>query len=119
MKAMNLLADLEFHAPDPYAQPLNIDVHGRILRFMLKPGQSIRKHKVPNSPFFVVVVQGKGVFVGADQVEQQVGPNTLLAFEPDEEHSVRALDEELVFVGFLHRSPGTRADRSLGVLADE
>jgi quercetin dioxygenase-like cupin family protein len=71
----------------------------------LKPGQSIREHNAPNSPFFVVVLQGKGIFAGGDGIEQTLGPNTLLIFDPGENHFIRGLDE-LVFVGFLHEVPG-------------
>jgi hypothetical protein len=36
-----------------------------------------------------------------------VGSNTLLVFEPGEQHSVHALDN-LVFLGFLHGAPGAQ-----------
>ncbi len=42
------------------------------------------------------------MFEGSDGNEQQFGPNSLLVFDPGENHLIRALDEELVFVGFLH-----------------
>jgi quercetin dioxygenase-like cupin family protein len=74
---------------------------------MLKRGQSIREHNAPSSPFYVVVLSGQGVFAGADEVEQTLGPNALLVFEPGEDHIVRAL-EDLVFVGFLHGAPGAQ-----------
>jgi quercetin dioxygenase-like cupin family protein len=101
MNTYQLLQNPSFRDQNPIAEPLAVGQHGRILRFMLKPGQSIREHNVPSSPFFVVVLQGQGIFTGGDGQEQQVGPNTLLTFEPGEEHSVRALDEALVFVGLL------------------
>ena len=41
MQTMDLMADLEFHDQDPYAQPLYVDQHVRALRFTLKPGQSM------------------------------------------------------------------------------
>lgn len=114
MRTMQLLEDLEFHDRGPYAQPLLVASWGRILRFTLKPGQSIREHNAPNSPFFVVVLKGEGVFAGGDGKEQRVGTNSLLIFDPGEDHSVRALDEELVFVGFLHGVPGARPGRVFG-----
>jgi quercetin dioxygenase-like cupin family protein len=104
MKSINLLENLEFRDKDPLAQPLHVDRHGRALLFTLKPGQSIREHNAPSSPFFVVVLEGKGIFAGKDGIEQAIGPNTLLVFDPGENHSVRAL-EDLVFVGFLHGAP--------------
>ncbi len=117
MRTTNLLEDLEFHEASPYAQPLHVDEHGRVLRFMLKPGQSIREHNAPHSPFYVVVLKGRGAFAGGDGKEQQFGPNALLIFEPGEDHAVRALDEELVFVGFLHGAPGGPRARVGGELA--
>jgi len=39
---------------------------------------------------------------GAEGEEKQFGPNALLIFEPGENHVVRAVDEELVFVAVLH-----------------
>ncbi len=117
MKTAQLLDDLEFHDEHPYAQPLFVAETGRVLRFLLKPGQSIYEHNVPGSPFFVVVLRGKGLFAGDDGQEQQFGAGSLLIFEPGETHSVRALDEELVFVGFLHSVPGTRPGHVSGEIA--
>jgi quercetin dioxygenase-like cupin family protein len=116
MRTTHLLEDLEFHEPAPYSQPLYVDEHGRVLRFTLKPGQRIAEHAAPHSPFYVVVLQGHGMFAGADGQEEQFGPHALLIFDPGEQHTVRALDEELVFVGFLHGVPGTRPGQIGGVL---
>ncbi len=55
MRTTHLLEDLEFHESAPNAAPLYVDEHGRVLRFTLKPGQSIREHDAPHSPFYVVV----------------------------------------------------------------
>jgi mannose-6-phosphate isomerase-like protein (cupin superfamily) len=38
----------------------------------------------------------------ASKRKVQLGPNSLLIFEPGERHSIRAEDEDLVFVAFLH-----------------
>jgi quercetin dioxygenase-like cupin family protein len=116
MRTTQLLEGLEFHEPAPYAQPLYVDEHGRVLRFTLKPGQSMREHNTPHSPFYVVVLRGRGAFAGGDGKEEQFGPNALLIFDPGELHTVRALDEELVFVGFLHGVPGDRPSKAGGEL---
>ena len=105
MKTYPLLDNLTYRDQNPIAEPLSVDGQGRVLRFTLKPRQSIREHQVPSSPFIVVVLQGQGVFTGGDGAEQTSGPNTLLVFAPGEKHSVRALDEALVFVGILHSVP--------------
>lgn len=116
MKTMQLLEGLEFTDKAPNSEPLFVDAHGRVLRFTLKPGQSIREHNAPHSPFYVVVLQGHGMFTGGDGHEQQLGPNSLLIFDPAESHVIRAVDEELVFVGFLHGVPGMPPDKVGGML---
>lgn len=105
MQVIRLLSHLEFRTPNPYAQPLHVADNGRILRFMLKPGQSIREHNAPHSPFYAVILSGEGVFAGGDGQEQRLGPGSLLIFEAGESHQVQALDSELVFVGFLQGIP--------------
>jgi quercetin dioxygenase-like cupin family protein len=107
MKCINLFENLEFSDKGPHAEPLHVDRNGRAILFTLQPEQTIRAHNVPSSPFFVVVLQGQGIFTGGDGAEQVVGSNTLLVFEPSEQHTVRALDN-LVFVGFLHGAPGAQ-----------
>ena len=104
MKVTDLLKDMKFGDKDPNAEPLHVDTQGRAILFTLKPEQSIREHNAPSSPFFVVVLKGKGVFTGGDGVEHTCGPNTLLVFDAGEQHAIRAI-EELVFVGFLHGAP--------------
>lgn len=116
MYSMNLLDELEFHAANPNAQPIYVDKDGRVLRFMLKAGQSIREHNAPDSPFYVVVLQGHGLFSGGDGQELRVGPHDLLIFAPGENHEIKAQDEDLVFVGFLQGVPGTRPYRIGGEL---
>jgi quercetin dioxygenase-like cupin family protein len=86
---------------------------------MLKPGQRIGEHKVPGLPFYVVILKGTGIFAGGDGIEQEYGPGSLLILEPGEIHSVRALDEELVFVSFLHGTEHMRAGRVGGEIGRE
>lgn len=102
MKTIQLLENLEFHEQNPYAQPLHVAKTGRILRFTLKPGQEVVEHSAPDSPVYLMVLQGQGYFTGGQGEETQFGPNSLLIFEPGEAHSIRAGDEALVFVAFLH-----------------
>ncbi len=104
MKAINLLEGLKFTDKEAHAEPVHSDRKGRAILFTLKPGQSIREHNAPSTPFFAVVVKGKGIFAGGDGVEHPCGPDTLLVFDSGENHSIRAV-EELVFIGILHGSP--------------
>lgn len=117
MRTTNLLDDVTFRESAPTAEPIYYDAHGRILRFSLRPGQSIAEHKVPASPLYIVVLKGEGVFTGGDGTEQRVGPNSLLIFDPGEMHAVRAADDhELVFVGFLHAAPGNEPEKPGGTI---
>jgi quercetin dioxygenase-like cupin family protein len=116
---MQLLQDLEFHVEHRYAQPIPVDKNGRVLRFTLRPGESLKEHHAPHSPFYVVVLKGKGMFAGKDGQEMEFGPNSLLVFDEEENHTVRALDEDLVFVGFLHGVPSNISVRVGGLLAHE
>lgn len=108
MHATPLLDKLEFHDKNPYAEPLLVDETGRILRFTLRPGQSVREHSAPHSPVYIVVLKGRGIFAGGEGPEQEFGPNTLLTFAAGEGHAITALDEDLVFVAFLHGAPGAQ-----------
>jgi len=116
MKTTNLLEGLEFSDKDAHAEPLFVDRHGRAIRFTLKPRQSIKEHNAPDSPFYVVVLKGTGLFAGGDGREQPVGPNSLLIFDPKENHVIRALDEELVFIGFLRGEPSNVSEKVGGRL---
>ena len=119
MRSTHLLDSIEFDDVRPNAKPLYVDEHGRILLFALKPGQSIREHSAPHSPFYALLLQGAGAFAGEDGQEQIHGPNALLIFAPDELHSVRALEEDLVFVGFLHGAPAVRTGKTGGEIGRE
>ena len=105
MRQIDLMADFEFRERDPYAQPLHVSPTGRVLRFMLKPGQSVREHNAPHSPLYIVGLKGQGMFAGGDGQEQSLGPGTLFILEPGESHSVRALDTDLIFIAILHGIP--------------
>ena len=105
MKSIDLFENWQFNPKGPHAEPLHVDKNGRAILFTLKPGQSIREHNAPSSPFYVVILSGQGLFSGGDGVEMVVGSNTLLVFDPAEPHVIRALDK-LVFIGFLHGAPG-------------
>ncbi len=106
MQSINLIESEKFSDKHSHAEPLHVDKNGRAILFTLKPGQTIAEHNAPSSPFYVVILSGQGVFTGGDGVEHAQGPDTLLVFDPGERHSVRALNENLVFVGFLHGAPG-------------
>jgi quercetin dioxygenase-like cupin family protein len=117
MKTTHLLANLQFHDANPNADPIYVDKNGRVILFTLKPGQSIKGHDVPQSPFYAVVLKGHGFFSGSDRQERRFGPDDLLIFDPGEEHFVRADSDGLVFVGFLHGAPSNASEKIGGEIA--
>ncbi len=117
MKTLQLLEGVKFNVRQPRAEPLYVDRDSRAILFSLKPGQSIKEHRAPDSPFFVVVLKGQGMFVGGEGKEQCLGPDTLLVFDRNEKHAIRAVDEELVFVGFLGGAPSNVTKKQGGRLA--
>ena len=106
MKSVQLLEGLEFDDANAHSQPLLVAPEGRILRFTLRPGQVVREHQAPHSPVYIVALKGQGMYAGGDGKEHQFGPNALLIFEAGESHSIRAMNEEVVFVTFLREAPG-------------
>ena len=116
MKTTNLMEGIQFNENDAHAEPLYVDKDGRAIRFALKPGQAIKEHHASNSPFYAVVLKGQGMFAGGDGKEIKCIPNTLLLFDPNENHTIRALNEELVFVGFLHGAPSNISEKQGGKL---
>lgn len=119
MRKMNVLDGVQFRERGPLAEPLLVDDHGRILRFALGPGQVIKEHRAPDTPFYVVVLEGNGVFTDGDGTEHEVGPGNLLVFEPGEKHSVWAKDEPFVFLGFLKAVPSVPEGKRGGTLGRE
>ena len=106
MLSIPLNDNVVFHDKDPYAEPLFVDKTGRILRFALKDGQTVREHTAPHSPVYIVVLKGRGFFSGAGDREKLCGPGTLLVFDAGEPHAIRAESEDLTFVAFLQGAPG-------------
>ena len=111
-----LLEDLDFHESTPNSEPLFIDSRARILRFMLKAGQSISEHNAPSSAFYAVILQGSGTFTDGQGVAHVVKPNDLLVFDVAENHAVQAGDEDFVFLGILQNAPQVRPDHVGGTM---
>ena len=105
MKTIQISDKLVFNESNPHAEPLNVDAQGRVLLYALRPSQVVKEHNAPNSPVKLFIIKGHGLFAGGDQHESRLGPNTLLILDPGEDHSIRALDEDLVFLAFLHGVP--------------
>lgn len=108
MKVMQLYENWVFHDENPYAEPLLVDQEKRILRFALRPGQVVREHTAPSSPVQLIILHGEGIFIGENGVEHRYGKGVLLSFDSGEKHSIRALDEELIFIALLHGARNTK-----------
>ena len=67
MKTTNLIEGIQFGDIEARGEPLYVDKLGRVIRFALKPGQSMREHNAPSSPVYIVVLKGKGMFAGGGQ----------------------------------------------------
>jgi quercetin dioxygenase-like cupin family protein len=109
MKELRLYENWVFHDENPYAEPLLVDHEKRVLRFTLRPGQIVKEHVAPGSPVHIIILQGTGIFTGDDGIEHPQGQGKMLIFDSGEKHSIRALDEELVFLAILHGAPGALA----------
>ncbi len=105
MKTLQLLENPEFSDHHSFAKPIVADEYARILLFTLKPGQEIKRHSNQGSPVYVTVLQGKGQFTGGDGNAQMASPGTMIIFDVAEGHSVKAMDEELIFTAILHGAP--------------
>ena len=74
---------------------------------------------MPEFPFYVLVLQGRGMFAGRDRQEHEYGANALLVFEAGEPHTVRALDDTLVFISYLPAVDNMRTERTGGEIGRE
>lgn len=109
MKSLSLLENVKFHVEAPYAEPLFVSDEARVLRFALRPGQVVQEHNAPHSPVFVTVLKGRGLFAGADGVGHSFGPNSLIVFGAGENHSIKAVNEDLVFMVLLREAPDAKS----------
>jgi len=118
MRSIHLLENLEFSDSGAHAQPLLANPENRIIRFLLKPGQTLKEHSAPSSDVIIVVLQGRGIFSGREGQSRELGPNTLVSYDQGEPHSVHALAEELIFLAILKGSPDSSA-KSVGLMAGD
>jgi quercetin dioxygenase-like cupin family protein len=102
MNAFSLFDHIKFDEHRPHAEPVSVGKDSRALLFCLRAGQILKEHNAPHSPVNILVLKGQGMFSGGDRREQQLGPNALVVIAPGEGHTIRALNEDLVFVAILH-----------------
>ncbi len=107
MRTIELMKGIEFNDNNPQAQLLHGNEEGRVFRFAFLPGQGLEPHRAPSSPIHMIVIQGKGAFAGEDGVERICSEGMMVSFDAGETHSVRALDEILVFISVYKEAPSS------------
>ena len=78
----------------------------RLLVFRLAPGEEVPPHTNP-STVILTVLDGAGTFMGPDY-EQSVKSGTLVTYEPNELHGIRASNGPLTVLATITPRPGTR-----------
>jgi quercetin dioxygenase-like cupin family protein len=93
------------------SRPATAVVHdsrdARLVVFRLAPGQAVAPHRNA-STVMLTVIAGRGLVSGAEG-EQPVAAGTVVAYEPNELHGMRAVDEEFVLLATIAPRPGERA----------
>lgn len=79
---------LEIETPDGSRSPvvLSSDEEARVVFIGLQPGQKLGDHQVKENALLVVVDGSARVEAAGETVDAEAG--TLVAFEPDERHSI-------------------------------
>jgi quercetin dioxygenase-like cupin family protein len=93
--------------PDRPATAVLLDSpDARLVVFRIEPGQEVATHHSP-STVILAVLQGTGTLTGGDG-ECQVSAGDVVAYEPGEQHSMRAGGETLTLLATITPRPGTR-----------
>ncbi len=96
-------------APHP-AKPAMALIHdapdARLVVFRIAPGQVVPVH-TSMSAVVLYVVSGAGIVAGAEG-ERSVRPGTVVVYEPNEPHGMRAVGEELNILALIAPRPGDR-----------
>jgi quercetin dioxygenase-like cupin family protein len=79
----------------------------RLVVFRIAPGQAVAPHSNA-STVILTVLAGTGIVTGGD-AESSVSAGSVVVYEPNERHGMRAVDEELVLLATIAPRPGARA----------
>lgn len=93
--------DLQRSAQDAVAantlRPATAALHDtpavRLVVFRIEPGQEIAMHTNPGT-VLLSVISGHGTIFGGEDESHQVGPGSMVAYEPGEPHGMRASGEQ-------------------------
>lgn len=78
----------------------------RLVVFRIAPGQAVAVHTSP-STVVLHVLSGDGVVSGVEG-ERAVRAGQVVVYQPNEPHSMRAADQELVLLAAIAPRPGGR-----------
>ena len=99
-----IAADAVAVRPDRPVTTLVHDAPGaRLALFRIAPGQGVAPH-TSTSTVVLSVVSGSGFVSGGDG-ERAVSAGTVVAYEPNELHGMRAADETLVILAVIAPRP--------------
>lgn len=76
----------------------------RLVVFRIEPGQQVLPHTSP-STVILSIAGGRGIVSGADG-DRAVRAGDLVAYEPNELHGMRALEERLIVLAVIAPRPG-------------
>lgn len=76
----------------------------RLVIFRIGRGQEVPRHTNP-STVILTVLAGSGVVLGADG-DRAVRAGTVIAYEPNEPHGMRAVDDGMVVLATIAPRPG-------------
>lgn len=107
LDARRAAADAAAPAPN---RPATAIVHDtpdvRLVVFRIAPGQAVPPHHNA-STVILTVLAGRGFVSGRDG-ERAVQAGDVVAYEPNEQHGMRATDTELVLLATIAPRPGER-----------
>jgi len=105
MRTFDLNEDIEFNETNAHAESLHSNDEGRALRFAFLPGQRLEPFSAPHSPVHLIIMQGRGMFAGADGAEHECSEGMMIIFDAGEMHTVRAVDEKLMYIAIYKEAP--------------
>lgn len=73
MQSIPLHNNSVFHDDNPYVESLFLNENGRVFRFARKPGQSVKGHTALNSPLYITLLKGDGLFSGSPSLLLEPG----------------------------------------------
>ena len=94
------------HRDRPAMSLMHDGTDARLVVFRIAAGQSVPVH-TSGSTVVLPVLSGSGLVSGSDG-ELEVSAGTVVAYEPQEPHGMRARTEELTLLAFITPRPASR-----------